>query len=154
MPSRPPSVGGRLPQRPCGRQPQGLQACTAVRRPTPGTPPTAYGRRPAARQNRGPRSRRSIRDTGQINVVSMATWVPCHGGTPLASTSTRRQSASSKPMFMSRTKTLLATRAPASRQTHAAALSRAWYSCKRICLNLEGPKPLAVKPDIHKSMNP
>ena len=50
VPSRPPSVGAQLPRRPCGRQPQGLtrKACTAVRRPIPGTPPTAYGRRPPA----------------------------------------------------------------------------------------------------------
>ena len=38
------------------------------------------------------------RDTGQTNVLSSATTAPCHSGRPLANTSTRRQSASSKPM--------------------------------------------------------
>ena len=64
------------------------------------------------------------RDTGQTNVVSTATWAPCQSGRPSASTSARRQSASGNPMFMSRKKTLLATPAPASRQTRAGALSR------------------------------
>ena len=53
-----------------------------------------------------------LRDTGHTNVVSTATGAPCQSGRPLASTATRRQSASGKPMFMSRKKTLVATRAP------------------------------------------
>ena len=46
-----------------------------------------YGGQPAARQNQG-------RDSGHTNVVFTATWAPCQKGKPLASTSTRRQSAS------------------------------------------------------------
>ena len=65
------------------------------------------------------------RVTGETKVVSTAAWAPCHRGSPFASTSMRRPSARGTSTFMSRKKTLVATRAPASRQTRAAALSKA-----------------------------
>ena len=65
------------------------------------------------------------RVAGETKVVSTAAWAPCHRGSPFASTSMRRPSARGMSTFMSRKKTLVATRAPASRQTRAAALSKA-----------------------------
>ena len=48
-------------------------------------------------------------------------WAPCHSGGPLADTSIRRESAAGR---MSRRKTLVAIRAPASRHMRAAARSK------------------------------
>ena len=49
--------------------------------------------------------------TGLTKVVSTAAWAPCHSGRPFASTSMRRESASGTSKFMSRRRTLVATRA-------------------------------------------
>ena len=47
-----------------------------------------------------------------------ASWAPCHRGKPLHTTSMRRASLPATSIFMSATRTLRATRAPASRHTH------------------------------------
>ena len=71
----------------------------------------------------GPRACRAIPRHRAHEGVSTATWAPCHNGSPLARTSMRRESASGTSMFMSRNKTLVATRAPPSRQILAVARS-------------------------------
>ena len=62
-------------------------------------------------------------DSGETSVVSMASWAPWNSGNPSATTSMRRLSASRGGRSMSCTRTWVETRAPASRQTRAAALS-------------------------------
>ena len=64
-----------------------------------------------------------VRVTGLTIVASIASWAPCHGGKPLATTSMRRASLTGTSMFMSQTRTFRATCAPASRQTRATACS-------------------------------
>jgi len=62
---------------------------------------------------------------GETNVVSMASCEPCQGGSPLAMTSMVRSSmrwTAGKLRWASRV--CIVTRAPASRQTRAAACSR------------------------------
>ena len=61
---------------------------------------------------------------GDTRVVSTATWTPPQSGKPFAMTSMRRSSCRQGVTLRSRTKTLVATVAPASRQTRAAARSR------------------------------
>ena len=61
--------------------------------------------------------------TGLTKVVSTGAWAPCHSGRPFASTSMRREPASGTSTFTLRRKTLVATRAPPSRQTLAASRS-------------------------------
>ena len=65
------------------------------------------------------------RVTGDTKVVSTAACAPCQISKPFAKTSMRRPSVKGTSTFMSRQKTLVATRAPASRHTRAAALSNA-----------------------------
>ena len=61
--------------------------------------------------------------TGLTIVASTATWAPCQGGRPFATTSMRRPSAAGTSRFKSRRATFVATRAPASLQMRAAARS-------------------------------
>ena len=101
---------------------------------------------------RGPQGPRSTRGrrlpsrlSGLTSATSTATCTPPKAGSPFATTSSRRPSVNGSPKFRSRRKTLVATRAPASRQTRAAARSRGqarrtstrlWGSCLRA---LPGP---------------
>ena len=61
-----------------------------------------------------------VRVTGDTKVVSTAACAPCQMGKPFAKTSMRRPSVKGTSTFMSRKRTLVATRAPASRHTRAA----------------------------------
>ena len=61
--------------------------------------------------------------TGLTMVASTASCAPCHGGKPLHTTSMRLASCTEASRFMSAKRTFWATRAPASRQTRASALS-------------------------------
>ena len=68
-----------------------------------------------------------LRLKGDTRVVSTASCAPWKSGRPSATTSNRRASArSGGNRSKSRTSTFVDTRAPASRQTRAAALSRAY----------------------------
>ena len=61
---------------------------------------------------------------GDTKVVSMASWTPPHRGSPLAMTSILRSSCRWRlSTFKSMSRVLVVTRAPASRQTLAAAFS-------------------------------
>ena len=53
--------------------------------------------------------------------ASIASWAPCHKGRPFAMTSMRRASATGTSRFMSASRTLRASLAPASRHTRARA---------------------------------
>ena len=60
---------------------------------------------------------------GETRVTSMASWTPFQRGRLFATTSRRRPSLGGEGRFRSRTKTFVATRAPASRQIRAVAAS-------------------------------
>ena len=64
------------------------------------------------------------RRSGLTSVTSTATYTPPRAGSPCATTPSRRPSVNGSPRFKSRRKTLVATRAPASREMRAAAGSR------------------------------
>ena len=66
-----------------------------------------------------------VEASGDTRVVSTASWEPFQRGRPFAITSIRRSSWRVAPVFKSRTKTLVLTRAPASLQIRAAARSEA-----------------------------
>ena len=92
------------------------RACTGELPPVPGMYPAFFA---WPQPGRAPPSR----VTGETKVVSTAACAPCQSGRPLASTSMRRASSAGTSTFMSRSRTLEATRAPASRHTRAAAHS-------------------------------
>ena len=62
--------------------------------------------------------------SAETRVVSTASWTPPHSGKPLAMTSRRRSSWWAATTVRSRSRMLVATVAPASRQTLAAACSK------------------------------
>ena len=78
-------------------------------------------RKAAPRVRRWCRRGRPEASSAETRVVSTASWTPPHNGSPFAITFRRRSSWRCAMTLRSRSKTLAATVAPASRQTLAAA---------------------------------
>ena len=111
---RPPSSRARTTRRQRGARRSSGYVRSLARR--------AY-RRAAPRNLRAWERGRPRLSRGDTRVVSTASWTPPHNGKPLAMTSRRRSSWRSTTTLKSRRRTLVATVAPASRQTLAAARS-------------------------------
>ena len=81
-------------------------------------------RKAAPRVRRWCRRGRPEASSADTRVVSTASWTPSHNGIPFAITSRRRSSWRCAMTLRSRSKTLAATVAPASRQSLAVARSK------------------------------